>query len=134
MLCGIKGLRGSLSATNARTDGSTRLRTVSMQRTVPPSTTSAAARGRPARLVGVLVWSPPTNYGRKPPTRCSTSSATSRRRTGRMPPVPMRDIDRLLAKAQDLIDQAWRTAQTKREVIALVDAYHDVRRDRKSVV
>ena len=54
MLCGIKGLRGSLSATNARTDGSTRLRTVSMQRTVPPSTTSAAARGRPARLVGVL--------------------------------------------------------------------------------
>src|SRR5690606_4893446 len=42
-------------------------------------------------------------------------------------------IDRLLAKAQDLIDQAWRTAQTKREVIALVDAYHDVRRARANL-
>src|SRR5690606_17629515 len=47
--------------------------------------------------------------------------------------APMRDIDRLLAKAQDLIDQAWRTAQTKREVIALVDAYHDVRRGRANL-
>src|SRR5690606_23325097 len=28
----------------------------------------------------------------------------------------------------DRLDQAWRTAQTKREVIALVAAYHDVRR------
>src|SRR5690606_39528886 len=45
----------------------------------------------------------------------------------------MRDIDRLLAKAQDLLDQAWRTAQTKREVIALVDAYHDVRRARATL-
>ena len=45
----------------------------------------------------------------------------------------MRDIDRLLAKAQDLLDQAWRTAQTKREVIALVDAYHDVRRARANL-
>lgn len=45
----------------------------------------------------------------------------------------MRDIDRLLVKAQDLIDQAWRTAQTKREVIALVDAYHDVRRARANL-
>ena len=45
----------------------------------------------------------------------------------------MSDIDRLLAKAQDLLDQAWRTAQTKREVIALVDAYHDVRRARAAL-
>src|SRR5690606_20258717 len=47
--------------------------------------------------------------------------------------APMRDIDRLLAKAQDLLDQAWRTAQTKREIIALVDAYHDVRRARANL-
>ena len=47
--------------------------------------------------------------------------------------MPIRDIDRLLAKAQDLLDQAWRTAQTKREVIALVDAYHDVRRARANL-
>src|SRR5690606_33528569 len=61
------------------------------------------------------------------PSHPSNPSTGSRR-------APMRDIDRLLAKAQDLLDQAWRTAQTKREVIALADAYHDVRRARANLV
>lgn len=45
----------------------------------------------------------------------------------------IRRLAQILAEAQDLIDQAWRTAQTKREVIALVDAYHDVRRARANL-
>src|SRR5690606_35322428 len=45
----------------------------------------------------------------------------------------MHDLDRILAKAQDLIHPPWRTAQTKRDVIALVDAYPDVRRARATL-
>src|SRR5690606_33796670 len=92
----------------------------------PPGTPPGPPPGPPPGAQRSLCTGGSAPTSKAHPSHPSSPSTESRR-------APMRDIDRLLAKAQDLIDQAWRTAQTKREVIALVDAYHDVRRARANL-
>lgn len=43
------------------------------------------------------------------------------------------EADRFLEWAEEILDQAWRTADNSRAVISLVDAYFDVRRARANI-